>query len=86
MDGKIEYRYLDMDKEVLYTTRGEYLQSLKDRAGRATERCIANFAHGQVLYAGGVKVVNDFGDTFGDHDAVQLCRRLSGLNRFGNPR
>ena len=74
----IEYMYLDIDNEKLYSDKTEYGEALKNRSGRATEVCILNFAHDQCLYAAGIKT-NGFGEIFTEIEAILMCRKLSGI-------
>ncbi len=75
-DDRIQYRYLDVDNKKLYKDQLEYKEALRDRKGKAVERYIPNYDHGQVLYAAGIKR-NAFGESFSETEAVLLCRRLS---------
>ncbi len=77
-NDKIEYKYLDMDNEVLYDNHDEYKAALRNRKGKALERCIPSQEYNQVLYAAGVKT-NAFGEPFSVTNAVIVCRRLSGV-------
>lgn len=67
---KIDYRYLDMDCQILYKNYEEYKNALRDRSKTIIERAIINYESGQVLLAGG--------EEFTELEAVLLCKRLSG--------
>jgi len=80
--AEIEYKYLDMDNEVLYSSESDYREALRDRKGKAIERCIPNQKHNQILIAAGIKR-NSFDEIFSETSAICLCRKLSGLVNRG---
>ena len=69
----IKYRYLNMDTEKFYPDGSTLIESV-GKSG--LHRAIPNYTNSQVLYAASNK-------HFEEIDAIQLCRKLSGLNRFG---
>jgi hypothetical protein len=70
----IDYRYLNMDAEQFEENMVELVKSIGKGAKLVSAE---NFTANQILIAGGHK-------KFGKVDAIQLCRKLSGLDRFGN--
>jgi hypothetical protein len=71
----IEYKWLDMDAETIYTDPSAFFEALRHRSGVITHRAIPNFQHNQCLFAAGTKR-DAFGEPFSESEAIRLCRKL----------
>lgn len=69
----IEYIYLNMDTKEFKKDQIELIQSVPRGS---LIRAIPNYKNNQVLIASSRKHFKEF-------EAIQLCRKLTGLDRFG---
>ena len=69
----INYRFLNMDNDTFYQEQSDLIDSI---GSGGILRAIPNYRYNQVLYA-----VSK--EHFTEVEAIQLCRKLSGLDRNG---